>query len=74
MPLGTSGTFNFMIVFQVEHNILMHPFCILGLAGEKGNCLFNAMYASFVTFSLIRESTKNEYANEGYILGQGEET
>ena len=26
MPLGISGTFNFMIVFQVEHNILMHPF------------------------------------------------
>ena len=26
MPLGISGTFNFMIVFQAEHNILMHPF------------------------------------------------
>ena len=26
MPLGISGTFNFMIVFLVEHNILMHPF------------------------------------------------
>jgi hypothetical protein len=25
MPLGISGTFNFMIVFQAEHNILMHP-------------------------------------------------
>ncbi|CAH9120758.1 unnamed protein product [Cuscuta europaea] len=24
MPLGISGTFNFMIVFQAEHNILMH--------------------------------------------------
>lgn len=23
MPLGISGTFNFMIVFQAEHNILM---------------------------------------------------
>jgi hypothetical protein len=26
MPLGISVTFNFMIVFQAEHNILMHPF------------------------------------------------
>ncbi|THU42794.1 hypothetical protein C4D60_Mb00t13010 [Musa balbisiana] len=26
MPLGISGTFNFMIVFQAEHNILMAPF------------------------------------------------
>jgi len=24
MPLGISGTFNFMLVFQAEHNILMH--------------------------------------------------
>jgi photosystem II P680 reaction center D1 protein len=23
MPLGLSGTFNFMIVFQAEHNILI---------------------------------------------------
>jgi photosystem II P680 reaction center D1 protein len=29
MPLGISGTFNFMLVFQAEHNILMHPFHIL---------------------------------------------
>merc|ERR1712127_864798 len=32
MPLGISGTFNFMLVFQAEHNILMHPFHILGVA------------------------------------------
>ncbi|KAF5795752.1 putative photosystem II [Helianthus annuus] len=32
MPLGISGTFNFMIVFQAEHNILMHPFHMLGVA------------------------------------------
>lgn len=25
MPLGISGTFNFMLVFQAEHNILMNP-------------------------------------------------
>ena len=31
MPLGISGTFNFMFVFQAEHNILMHPFHMLGV-------------------------------------------
>jgi photosystem II P680 reaction center D1 protein len=31
MPLGISGTFNFMLVFQAEHNILMHPFHMLEL-------------------------------------------
>ena len=25
LPLGISGTFNFMMVLQAEHNILMHP-------------------------------------------------
>jgi len=33
MPLGISGTFNFMLVFQAEHNILMHPFHMAGVAG-----------------------------------------
>ena len=33
MPLGISGTFNFMLVFQAEHNILAHPFHMLGVAG-----------------------------------------
>jgi photosystem II P680 reaction center D1 protein len=36
MPLGISGTFNFMIVFQAEHNILMHPFHMAGVAGVFG--------------------------------------
>ncbi|MCE2055446.1 hypothetical protein HAX54_042583 [Datura stramonium] len=50
---------------QAEHNILMHPFHILGLAGVKGGSLFSSMHASLVTSSLIRESTKSESANEG---------
>jgi photosystem II P680 reaction center D1 protein len=41
MPLGISGTFNFMIVFQAEHNILMHPFHMLGVAGVFGGSLFS---------------------------------
>jgi hypothetical protein len=46
MPLGISGTFNFMSVFQAEHNILMHPFHMLGVAGVFGGSLFSAMHGS----------------------------
>ena len=37
MPLGISGIFNYMFVFQAEHNILMHPFHMLGVAGVFGD-------------------------------------
>ncbi|OMP12461.1 Photosynthetic reaction centre, L/M [Corchorus olitorius] len=50
MPLGISGTFNFMIVFQAEHNILMHPFHMLGVAGVFGGSLFSC-YAWFLVDS-----------------------
>eukprot|EP00256_Glycine_max_P041676 XP_006591723.1 uncharacterized protein LOC100796523 [Glycine max] len=74
MPLRILGTFNFMIVFQAEHNILMHPFHMLGVAGVFGGSLFSAMHGSLVTSCLIRETTENESANEGYRFGQEEET
>merc|ERR1711972_848655 len=74
MPLGISGTFNFMLVFQAEHGILMHPFHILGVAGVFGGSLFSAMHGSLVTSSLIKETTENESANAGYRFGQEEET
>ncbi|PHU30032.1 Photosystem II protein D1 [Capsicum chinense] len=74
MPLGISGTFNFMIVFQAEHNILMHPFHMLGVVGVFGGSLFSAMHGSLLTSSLIRETTKNKSANEGYRFAQEEET
>ncbi|KAK4839150.1 hypothetical protein QYF36_019577 [Acer negundo] len=57
-----------------EHNILMHPFHMLGVAGVFGGSLFSAMHGSLVTSSLIRETTENESANEGYRFGQEEET
>ena len=60
MPLGISGTFNYMLVFQAEHNILMHPFHMLGVAGVFGGSLFSAMHGSLVTSSLIRETTEQE--------------
>merc|ERR1712048_1241063 len=74
MPLGISGTFNFMLVFQAEHNILMHPFHMLGVAGVFGGSLFSAMHGSLVTSSLIRETTETESSNNGYKFGQEEET
>ena len=74
MPLGISGTFNFMFVFQAEHNILMHPFHMLGVAGVFGGALFSAMHGSLVTSSLVRETTELESQNYGYKFGQEEET
>merc|ERR1712178_618990 len=63
MPLGISGTFNFMFVFQAEHNILMHPFHMLGVAGVFGGSGFSAMHGALVTSSLIRETTETESQN-----------
>ena len=74
MPLGISGTFNFMLVFQAEHNILMHPFHMMGVAGVFGGSLFSAMHGSLVTSSLVRETTESESQNYGYKFGQEEET
>jgi photosystem II P680 reaction center D1 protein len=60
MPLGISGTFNFMLVFQAEHNILMHPFHILGVAGVFGGSLFSAMHGSLVTSSILAETAAGQ--------------
>jgi len=40
MPLGISGTFNYMLVFQAEHNILMHPFHMLGVLVSSAEVYF----------------------------------
>ena len=74
MPLGISGTFNFMLVFQAEHNILMHPFHFLGVAAVFGGSLFSAMHGSLVTSSLIAESAEDLSLNTGYVFGQVTET
>ena len=74
MPLGISGTFNFMLVFQAEHNIFMHPFHILGVAGVFGGSLFSAMHGSLVTSSLLAETAADVSLNSGYNLGQEHET
>ena len=66
MPLGISGTFNFMLVSQAEHNILMHPFHILGVSGVFGGSLFSAMHGSLVTSSLLAETFSDLPLNSGY--------
>lgn len=74
MPLGISGTFNFMLVFQAEHNILMHPLHILGVAGVFGGSFFSAMHGSLVTSSLLAETAGDVSLNGGYHFGQVTET
>jgi photosystem II P680 reaction center D1 protein len=74
MPLGIAGTFNFMLVFQAEHNILMHPLHMLGVAAVFGGSLFSAMHGSLVTSSLLKETDAFESANYGYRFGQPKET
>lgn len=77
MPLGLSGTFNFMLVFQAEHNILMHPLHMLGVAGVFGGSLFSSMHGSLVTSSLlsVNELTVRDMSlNLGYVFGQEQET
>ena len=74
MPLGISGTFHFMLALQAQHNILMHPFHMLGVAGIFAGALLSAMHGSLVTGSLIRSTTEIESANAGYQFGQEEVT
>lgn len=66
MPLGISGTFNFMLVFQAEHNILMHPFHMLGVAGvfggalyQKGAIILNDWKLNFMLRNFEKINTKN---------------
>uniref|UniRef100_UPI003001D05B photosystem II reaction center protein D1 n=1 Tax=Cephaleuros lagerheimii TaxID=2738443 RepID=UPI003001D05B len=49
MPLGISGTFNFMLVFQAEHNILMHP----DFLGRKLYRQFNYLLKNLSLFNTL---------------------
>jgi photosystem II P680 reaction center D1 protein len=46
-----------MIVFQAEHNILMHPFHMLGVAGVFGGSLFSAMHGFWLKPHRRKRST-----------------
>lgn len=74
LPLGIAGTFHFMFSVQADHNILMHPFHMLGVAGVLGGAFLSAMHGSLVTSSLIQETSELESANAGYKFGQQEAT
>jgi photosystem II P680 reaction center D1 protein len=74
MPLGISGTFNFMFLFQAEHNILMNPFHQLGVMGVFGGAFLCAVHGSLVSSTLLRRTRPEESINNGYNLGQKEET
>lgn len=74
MPLGISGTFYFMFSLQAQHNVLMHPFHMLGVTGVLGGALLSALHGSLVTSSLIQETSELESTNAGYKFGQQEGT
>ncbi|MCA1991736.1 MAG: Photosystem Q(B) protein 1, partial [Coleofasciculus sp. S288] len=74
LPLGISGTFHFMLAFQANHNILMHPLHQLGVAGVLGGAMLSAIHGSLVSSSLIQETTNSESEAAGYKFGQPEVT
>lgn len=74
IPLRISRTFNFILVFQAEHNILMHPFHMLRVARVFRRSLFSAMHRSLVSSTFIRETSETISANTRYQFGQEEET
>jgi photosystem II P680 reaction center D1 protein len=74
LPLGIAGTFHFMLAFQGDHNIMMHPFHMLGVTGVFGGALLSALHGSLVTSTLIRETSEQEPINSGYDFGQSRPT
>jgi len=74
LPLGIAGTFHFMLAFQGDHNILMHPFHMLGVTGVFGGALLSSLHGSLVTSTLLRNTDENESINAKYQLGQQKRT
>jgi photosystem II P680 reaction center D1 protein len=74
LPLGIAGTFHFMLAFQANHNILMHPFHMLGVAGVFGGALLSSLHGSLVTSTLLRTSNSGEASSADYKLGQPQVT
>ena len=74
LPLGIAGTFHFMLAFQADHNILMHPFHMLGVAGVFGGALLATLHGSLVTSSLLKTTVETEPLSSGYRFGQEQPT
>jgi photosystem II P680 reaction center D1 protein len=70
LPLGIAGTFHFMLAFQADHNILMHPFHMVGVAGIFGGALLASLHGSLVTSTLLRTTSESESPSLGYTLDQ----
>lgn len=74
MPLGISGTFYFMFSVQAAHNLVMHPFNMLGVAGALGGAFLCSVYGSLANSTVYRETAENEPIEKGYTFGQAKET
>lgn len=74
MPLGIAGTFHFMLAFQADHNILMHPAHMLGVAGVFGGALLSVLHGSLVISTFNRKTNDNESINAGYTFAQPKTT
>lgn len=74
MPLGISGTFNFILRFQADHNILMSPFHQLGVMGVLGGAFLAAMHGSIVTSTLIRKTNRSKLGQKvpAYSFGMAQ--
>jgi len=57
-----------MLAFQGDHNILMHPFHMLGVAGIFSGALLSSLHGSLVTSTLIRKTDENESINFVHVL------
>jgi hypothetical protein len=53
MPLGISGTFNFMIVFQAEHNILIFFLLLRFSHGNPISLIFSQTFTRFIKTQFI---------------------
>ena len=74
LPLGIAGTFHYMLAFQANHNVLMHPLHMAGVIGVYGGALLSVVHGSLVTSTLIRETTEEESKAAAYRFGHPGET
>ncbi|UFP95077.1 photosystem II q(b) protein [Gloeobacter morelensis] len=74
MPLGITGTFNWMLQLQAAHDILNHPLHMLAVTGVLGAACLCAFDGSVVTSSFVSRTSDEESVNQGYRFGQAEET
>ncbi|AGY58976.1 photosystem II protein D1 [Gloeobacter kilaueensis JS1] len=67
MPLGITGTFNWMLQLQAEHDILNHPLHMLAVSGVLGAALLSAFDGSVSASALVSRSS-DEAAGAGDLI------